>query len=118
MNAGETGAELVSFILSEASGHDEIGKRIIANRVLEAVAGWLPPKAPTSPPATAQPMDDKEAKEYGKRSLGFGQHANEPIEDVPLEYLCWLADTSRQTWQSLHRYLNNPRIKTELEQEQ
>jgi len=113
MNAGETAAELVSFIISEASSYDEIGKRIIANRISEAIAGWLPSKAPVSTPVALQPMDDKEAKEYGKQTLGFGQNAYEPIENVPLEYLCWLADQSRQTWQSLHRYLNSPRIKRE-----
>lgn len=114
-NAGEKAAELIAFISSEAEDCDEIGKRIIANRIMEAVAGWSQPKTPATPAVAIQPMDDAEARRYGKQSLGFGQHADEPIEDVPLEYLCWLADTSRQTWQSLHRYLNSPRIKRESE---
>jgi len=47
--------------------------------------------------------------------IEFGMHAGSHYDCVPLSYLVWLADQSRTLWRDLHRYLNSPRIKAELD---
>ena len=49
----------------------------------------------------AQPMTDKQAREFGKGRIEFGKYKGYMLEVIPLEYLEWLADQGVM----LHRYL-------------
>jgi hypothetical protein len=118
MNAGEIAAELVGLIVSELEAADETGRRIIANRIVEAIAGWLPPQAQRPAAASTKPMTDAESVRYGNERMRFGEFTGWRVEDVPLSYLSWLADASRQTWSELHRYLRSPRIQRQLRTEE
>ena len=100
----EQGEVLAGLIAEELQGLDETGRRILCNRILAVVQpeGPPPPSAPALPPFT-----EAEARNYRCGYLGFGQYADTLIAQVPLDYLQWLADTSRTTWQNLHRYLQS-----------
>ena len=105
----EIGESLADLIRGALDDESEIGKRIILNRI----ASELPPQKPEATLNIVPAMTDQEARTYGSESLPFGKRAGEPIDSVPLSYLVWLADESRQTWRRLHAYLNSPRIKAE-----
>lgn len=46
-------------------------------------------------------MTPVEAFDYASNTMGFGQYANRKVQDVPLDYLEWVADQNLQ----LQRYL-------------
>ena len=56
-----------------------------------------------------KPMTDGQAREFGKQVIEFGQHRGRRYDDVPLDYLEWLADRGVE----LHRYLLSRRIRGE-----
>lgn len=61
-------------------------------------------------------MDDKEAREFEKRTLDFGKYRGRRIEEVPLTYLDWLVGQSETFMATTRRYLLNPKVATMLEQ--
>lgn len=118
MNAGETAAELVALLESEITGMDDLGKRIIANRLAEVILPLMAAPVRQEPLlATTAPMSDVEAHAYGQTHImRFGKFEGKRIDAVPLDYLIWLTDESRRLWKEMHRYLNSPRIKQERDQ--
>ncbi len=58
-----------------------------------------------------QAMSDEAARDFGRRYMGFGAHADKTYDDCPLEYLIWLAESSR----GLMKYLRSRRIREERE---
>jgi uncharacterized protein (DUF3820 family) len=67
---------------------------------------WVPEPLPP-----IKPMSDADAKVFGNHIIGWGKWAGTRIDDIPLEYLEWVAE---QTFQgSLREYLASRRIKAE-----
>jgi len=117
MDANETGMGLVDLIRDEMAPFNDVGRRIIANRVIDLVRVWEEKqKTPQTEPIV--PMTEQEMTTFGHTTMKFGKHEGEKIKDVPLSYLVWLADESRQTWRKLHAYLNTPAVKARMETEE
>ena len=117
MNPAEVANEIIEILNSEISGMDDLGQRIVANRLAEVIQPYLPIMLhSTAPEVKDIPMTDAEAKAYGQTKLEFGKFANVRIDATPMSYLTWLCDESRSTWKRLHRYLNSSRIKHERDQ--
>ena len=114
----EVAAELIEILKDETAGMDDLGRRIVANRLAEVITPWLPtPARPEAADPRDSPMSDTEAKAHGQtQTMRFGKYEGRRIDDVPLDYLIWLADESRRLWKEMHRYLNSPRIKKERAQ--
>jgi hypothetical protein len=103
MTAGQVAEELLELLELEFDKLDPVGQRIVANRLLERLSAWLPEPKPLPP---VEPMTEQQAKAYGLSALDFGKHAGEELRDVPVDYLEWLADASRDLWRNLHGYLH------------
>lgn len=54
-------------------------------------------------------MSDERSRAFGRRTVDFGRHRGERYDDVPLDYLEWLADQGAE----LQAYLESRRLKTE-----
>ena len=54
-------------------------------------------------------LSDERSREFGKRMVEFGKFRGQRYDDVPLDYLEWLADQGVV----LRRYLESRRIKIE-----
>lgn len=59
-------------------------------------------------------MTDDEARKFGDRTVGFGKHADDRWDDVPLDYLEWLAESQREKLDIL-RYYESRRVQAEVE---
>jgi hypothetical protein len=59
-----------------------------------------------------RPMTDDEAKRFGRSVVNFGVHRDKCYDDVPLDYLEWLADRNVEVL----RYIKSRRIRAEKEQ--
>ena len=118
MSPGEVASELAALVISEVSDMNDLGRRIVANRLGELISPWLPaPVRPEQGTAATVPMNDVEAKAYGQTAtMRFGKYEGKRIDAVPLDYLIWLTDESRRLWREMHSYLNSPRIKLERDQ--
>lgn len=118
MNAAQRARDLLDLIVDECNGMDNIGRRIVANRIVATLVAWLPEEKKSAVAEIVEPFTDEEAKRYGAEVMAFGKHAGERIDAVDLDYLVWLADASRATFRGLHRYLNSPRLKAERAEEE
>ncbi len=58
-----------------------------------------------------RPMTDEESKQFGHTLVSFGKHQGCHYDDVPLDYLEWLADRNVEVL----RYIKSRRIKKEKE---
>ncbi len=112
MVPGDIATQLVELVQSECEGLDEVGKRIVANRLAELVEPWRV-KKPLNHPAALVPYTEAEAIAFEQEVITFGMHSGKRYADVPLEYLQWLADQSRQNFHCLWRYLKSERVKRE-----
>lgn len=113
MNVTETASELVNLILQEMSLLDDAdAKRIIANRVSEAVEPFCS-KRPLPNPDGMVPMTDAEARRFGSEPVPFGAYRDADWNTVPLDRLEWYADTARSNWRNLWRYLHSDYVKRE-----
>lgn len=68
---------------------------------------------PPSPPETIAPLSDEAARKFGRIVLSFGLHRGKRYDEVPLDYLEWLADSRTD----LVRYIRSRRIQSEHETE-
>ncbi len=59
-----------------------------------------------------RPMSDSEARTFGRTVVNFGVHRDKCYDDVPLDYLEWLADRNIE----ILRYIRSRRIKAEREE--
>lgn len=113
MTAAECAQTLIDLIVEETSGLDFIGRTIVARRIVGVLSGWLPKDE--KPPLTSMlAMTELEAKEFGAAVIPFGVHQGDRYDMIATSYLCWLADASRETWRSLHRYLRSKRVVDEV----
>ena len=66
--------------------------------------------------AAAQPaMTDEESRRFGQTPMRFGKHAGDRIDDVPIDYLIWLAEYQRNNFKDdLRRYVQSRRVQAEL----
>ncbi len=104
---------LIELVEDELAGLDQVGRVIVARR-LQAVAARILPVTRDDP---LKPMDAAEAKRFGATTIEFGKHAGRRHDEVPADYLEWLADASRETWRNLTRYLKSERVRSEIERE-
>jgi len=59
-----------------------------------------------------RPMTVRDAHDFGRQQMPFGEYVGKAVDHVPLDYLQWLAD---QTFvDDLRRYLESERLKVEL----
>lgn len=112
MNPADLGKTIADLVLQEMAGMDDVGKRIVANRVLGVIQSHLPSNMREAE-SKIEPFDDVQSRRYGQTPMTFGKFLGQKVDDVPTEYLAWLADSSRNTWRDLHRYLNSPRVRME-----
>jgi len=112
MTPGEVASELLELLELEFDKLDPVGQRIVANRLLERLAGWIPPRR-DEPPVT--PMTPDEAKRFEIETMQFGKHVGERFADIDPDYLAWLADASRDLWRKLHAYLRSDLVKQRTE---
>jgi hypothetical protein len=96
-------AEAVVELATAEYGRDERFWAILRNHALS-----IAPLAP-SPPATVTPLSDEAARKFGRRTLGFGIHRDKRYDEVPLDYLEWLADQHTD----LVRYIRSQRVQRE-----
>ncbi len=72
-----------------------------------------PPKG--ADPTKPKPMSDAEVKRFRDTSVPWGKHRGQLVDEVPLEYLCWLVDAN--DWKDeLRRYLDNEQIQRRVEE--
>jgi len=93
---------------SEAEGLEPLTFWQVAKELAESK---LPKQ---SPAATHPPMTYQEAREFGSEEMEFGKYLGLPIDQVPIEYLVWLADEKDGFKKQLRRYLQSPRIAAEV----
>ena len=72
---------------------------------------------PIPPETELQPMSDWQASDFGARLMMFGKHAGTRIDQVPLEYLIWLAESPDEFRAELRRYLKSKRVQIEQDME-
>jgi hypothetical protein len=107
MTAAEAAEQLWALIRDEAELYGDVGKRIIANRLVENMATWLL-KQTEPKPTTVEPMSEREAKMFDAETIAFGKYQGRPFREIPTSYLSWLADSQRALWREIHRYLTSP----------
>ena len=111
-DSARTAAELV---LGEAGRHDTDSQVAF----WEEIGRLLPlPPSPVRHPGTVgvEPFNDAQARAWGKTRIPFGIHQSKRIDEVPLEYLEYLA-TPNEFVKHLRRYLASPRIQEEGRQD-
>ena len=55
-------------------------------------------------------MSDDEAHRFGRTEIQFGKLAGTQYRDVPIEYLCWLADSALRLQSYLRSSVGRRRI--------
>lgn len=65
--------------------------------------------------APGAPMTDIEAARFEHNTISFGKYEGTPINEVPISYLCWIADLSFHA--ELQRYVNSDRGKQRIQDE-
>lgn len=107
--AGRKSAEEILMVLDVPAS--PIASVAFWERLREIVLEKAPlPKLPEE----VIPYTQDEAKKFGKEIIPFGKHEGRFIDEIPLTYLCWLADVSRSFSAKLVRYLRSDRIQYEL----
>lgn len=110
----DIGTELAGLIADELLPLDEVAKRIVINRIQAVLAlHCVVARAAVQASSALTPFTDAEARRYGNTPMVFGKHTGTLVCYVPTEYLEWLADSSRELWNNLHRYLGNMRVRCE-----
>ena len=106
MKAAGAAAIVAAFVDEEFEFHGD--------RFLEELALMLPkklckPKEKKAP--LLRPMTQQEARNFGSVTVPFGKYNNVAVDNVPMDWLQWLAD---QTFvDNLRRYLESERVKSE-----
>lgn len=97
-------AEAIIALAAEEGGTSERFWSIIRDTAL--VCAPIPERI-----EPVRPMGDDEARKFGRSAVNFGVHRDKCYDDVPLEYLEWLADRNIEVL----RYIRSRRIKAERE---
>lgn len=103
-------AEMIAELADEEAG--KYGKRFwkeLAKIVMAHVPD--PRKRKRDKPKSVSPMTQQEARDFGSVTVPFGKFNNVAVDNVPMDWLVWLAD---QTFvDDLRRYLESERVKSE-----
>lgn len=94
------GVELMSLI-SEEHLVDQIYMQGLVDRI-ERLAFLLKPSKTT---AKLIPI-----ARLGGMPIQFGQYANKTLDEIPLDYLDWLCNSSEVTAKTIKEYLNHPEL--------
>jgi len=100
---------LLSLIDEELGKLGLHGSRILINRIHEHMATRIGREKCAAP--IRLPMTNAEVAEFKEKIMPYGKYANWKMGEIDLNYLEWLADSSKETCETLWRYLNNPTIK-------
>lgn len=95
-------AEAIIALATDEGGTSERFWSIIRDTAL--VCAPLPDRI-----EPVRPMRDDEARKFGRTVVNFGLHRDKCYDDVPLEYLEWLADRNIE----ILRYIRSRRIRAE-----
>lgn len=108
---GKVVREIINLAMSEVAAFrckDRFWLTLIAQiRAMTHLTEEEKPK-----PIEELPMTIDEAKVFGKQIMTFGQHQGKQIDQVPIDYLDFIADTT-PFYKNLRRYLKSDRIKRE-----
>lgn len=95
-------AERIAFRKDVAGFLEEITEDVTAAQLSGAVAACRAFIARHSSAEEDQcQADDAWARSFEQRTISFGLHAGKSFADIPISYLTWLADSSKD----LRRYL-------------
>ena len=83
-------------------------------RLRELADQHLPRPAAAVRPELVQ-MTNVQAKAFGASVLSFGKHQGRRVDEVPLDYLEWLAGQENEFQKNLRRYLLSERIVREAD---
>lgn len=97
-------AEALVELATEEYGRDERFWEVVRNHAVT-----FAPMPPT-PPSPVEPLSDEDARKFGVKVLGFGCYRDQRYDEVPLEYLMWIADKNTQ----LVRYIRSRRVQSEM----
>ena len=97
----------------------EIGEETVASERLDGRKFWVAVAAMASDragisnetPETLATMTDDQSRQFGSTSMPFGQYRGTRVDEVPLDYLSWIADD--QFLRDLPRYLRSRRVQME-----
>ena len=95
-------AEAIIALAIDEYGHNDRFWSIIRDKALTFAP--LPERI-----EPVRPMADDEARKFGRSVVNFGIHRDKCYDDVPLEYLEWIADKNLEVLQ----YIRSRRIKAE-----
>ncbi len=99
--------ELIQDVLDDALPDE---REIVRGAILEALGAG----DQTTPAAPISAMTDQQARQFGRRSMPFGRHKGRRVDEVPLDYLVWLADHAALFVADLRRYCRSPRLQSEM----
>lgn len=101
----DTTQEMLDFIIESMDEDDSIDWRYITCRLMDEAYGpfgshWF----------LTFPLNNTRSVEFGDSPIKFGKYAGRRVDDVPIEYLEFLA--GRRDWYiNLNRYLASERIR-------
>lgn len=113
--AGRKAAQTVFQLAKEEAKHLPTGKA--RDRFWEVLSNTIQEKLPKA----SKPSDDMtelEARTFGRQRIDFGKYEDERIDDIPMDYLRWLADAKDEFREELRRYLRSRRLKIESQDEE
>lgn len=113
--ARESAEALAELVVAEYSALDsdpaEAFSAWIAGRLIQAGVIAAPPPAEPA----VEPFTDEQSRWFGNRPMPYGKHAGSCIDQVPLDYLIWMAEQPDDFKDNLRRYIKSQRIQQEQE---
>ncbi len=111
VDAGKSAKDVFSFALHEAEGlSKEISKHFwtrlgtMINSKLKDATEAPEPKAIT----------DDQARNLGKLVIPKGKHKGKTLNDIPIDYLEWVADNwTCQIGEAVRKYIESPGVRAE-----
>lgn len=111
VTAGKSASEVFEFACHETTSLTKEISDHFWKRLGQMINEKLP-KATTAPPQ--ETIDDHRSRIIGKIIMTVGIHKGKRIDDVPVDYLEWVADNwDDPRGDQVRQYLESPRIKSE-----
>lgn len=85
-------------------------------RFWESLRDEIAKELPTPVVSSPRQMTEAEVRAFGREKMRYGIHGGKFIDEVPLDYLEWLATDSTEFIRKVRQYLNSPRIQSEREE--
>ena len=102
-------AELVRDTLDAAKFPDS--RDIICTEVRKVVG----PGSVGTTPVPIRPMSNTQSRAFDQEAMPYGKYKGHPVGNIPLDYLCWLADDRDAFVADLRRYCLSRRVQDEQE---